>query len=146
MKFEVLNKLGVCVMSTEYESCVYDLEDLKSMAKAGYSFRVDGKQYSVPVQAKKAVETSCNGGTNGCNKGDKIKSKSTIDSSTSNTNNEVKHQSDVGKVKIRCVETGELFDKQSHAAKHYGIDPASVSDSIKTGRPRAGYTFEKVTL
>lgn len=46
--------------------------------------------------------------------------------------------------KVRCVDTGEVFDTQSAAAKHFKIDPAQVSDSIKTGRPRSGYTFEKV--
>lgn len=45
--------------------------------------------------------------------------------------------------KIRCVETGELFDKQSLAAKALNIDPAQVSDSIKTGKKRSGYTFIK---
>lgn len=46
--------------------------------------------------------------------------------------------------KVRCIDTGEVFDSQSAAAKHFKIDPAQVSDSIKTGRPRSGYRFEKV--
>lgn len=46
--------------------------------------------------------------------------------------------------RVRCIDTGEVFDTQSAAAKHFNIDPAQVSDSIKTGRPRSGYTFEKV--
>lgn len=45
---------------------------------------------------------------------------------------------------IRCKDTGESFKTQSEAAKHFNIDPAQVSDSIKTGRPRSGYTFERV--
>ena len=45
---------------------------------------------------------------------------------------------------IQCVETGEEFKTQSEAARKYNIDPAQVSDSIKTGRPRSGYTFKKV--
>lgn len=48
------------------------------------------------------------------------------------------------KVKIQCEETGEVFDNQSQAAKYFHIDPAQVSDSIRTGRPRSGYTFVKV--
>ena len=47
-------------------------------------------------------------------------------------------------MKVRCIDTGEIFSKQSEAAKKYGIDPAAVSDSLKTGRKRAGYTFEWV--
>lgn len=50
------------------------------------------------------------------------------------------------KVMIRCVETGKLYNKQSHAARDLGIDPSAVSDSIKTGRKRKGYTFEKVLV
>lgn len=49
------------------------------------------------------------------------------------------------KTYIRCIETGELFSKQSEAAKHLNIDPAQVSDSIKTGKKRSGYTFERIT-
>lgn len=45
---------------------------------------------------------------------------------------------------VLCVETGKVYNKQSEAAKDLGIDPAQVSDSIKTGRPRSGYTFKKV--
>lgn len=47
---------------------------------------------------------------------------------------------------IRCLETGETFHKQSEAAKAMNIDPAQVSDSIKTGKKRSGYTFEKVMI
>lgn len=46
---------------------------------------------------------------------------------------------------ILCVTTGDRFNTQSEAAKRYSIDPAQVSDSIKTGRPRSGYIFTKVT-
>lgn len=46
---------------------------------------------------------------------------------------------------IRCIETGEVFSKQSEAAKHLNIDPAQVSDSLKTGKKRSGYTFERIT-
>ena len=45
---------------------------------------------------------------------------------------------------VRCVETGALFVKQIDAARTYGIDPAVVSDSIRTGKTYKGYTFEKV--
>ncbi|WP_301003131.1 hypothetical protein [uncultured Duncaniella sp.] len=45
---------------------------------------------------------------------------------------------------VRCTDTNEVFMNQSVAAKYFGIDPAQVSDSIKTGRKRSGHTFEKV--
>lgn len=50
------------------------------------------------------------------------------------------------KYKIRCEDTGEVFDKQSEAAKHYNIDPAAVSDSLKTGKRRSGYIFTKIEV
>lgn len=66
---------------------------------------------------------------------------STSESTTSKANIKV-----AGKLsrQVRCIDTGEVFDNQSAAAKHFKIDPAQVSDSIKTGRPRSGYRFEKV--
>ena len=45
---------------------------------------------------------------------------------------------------IQCVETGEIFTKQADAAKTYGLDPAMVSYSIKTGKSHKGYTFVKI--
>lgn len=45
---------------------------------------------------------------------------------------------------IKCLEDGKVFKNQSAAARYYDIDPAQVSDSIKTGRKRSGYTFGKV--
>lgn len=46
--------------------------------------------------------------------------------------------------KIRCIETGVIYDSQAQAARELGIDPTYVSDSIKTGKRRLGYSFEKV--
>ena len=43
MLFEVVNQLGNTVMSTQWETCVYDQDDLTSLHKAGYRFKVDGK-------------------------------------------------------------------------------------------------------
>ena len=48
------------------------------------------------------------------------------------------------KTRIQCVETGETFDTQAQAAKYFHIDPAQISDSIKTGKVRSGYTFVKI--
>lgn len=48
-----------------------------------------------------------------------------------------------GKPRILCVTTGKVYVNQSAAARDLGIDPAQVSDSIKTGRIRSGYLFTK---
>lgn len=45
---------------------------------------------------------------------------------------------------IRCINNGKVYKNQAEAARDLHIDPAQVSDSIKTGRPRSGYTFERV--
>lgn len=52
MKFEVVNDRGRTVMSCTTASCVPDDEQLSSMAKAGYKFKIDGKT----VNAKKVKE------------------------------------------------------------------------------------------
>lgn len=48
-----------------------------------------------------------------------------------------------GKPYILCVTTGKTYVNQSAAARDLGIDPAQVSDSIKTGKIRSGYLFKK---
>ena len=109
MKFEVIGPDGVGKMSTRYVSCVPDSDTLKSMADAGYTFRLNNKRIKLS-----AIHT------------------------------------EIAKLPIMhgvfCIETEEVFDTQSQAAKHLGIDPAAVSDSIKTGKVRAGYTFKKIEV
>lgn len=54
MLFEV-RQHGMAVMGTNYPSCVYDLDTLKSMQKAGCTFRVNGKTCTAK-DVGKAVE------------------------------------------------------------------------------------------
>ena len=44
MKFEVINSNSSTLMQTETWVCIPDEETLKSMSKAGYKFKLDGKQ------------------------------------------------------------------------------------------------------
>lgn len=118
MKFEVLRSSdNSMVMQTTSRECI-DVNEIDVLASAGYKFRVDGK----------------------------IVSKQTAKMYASAEPTEavvLKEESTEDKVRIvRCVTTGETFKNQSLAAKAYSIDPAQVSDSIKTGRPRSGYVFE----
>lgn len=46
-RFEVLNEKGVAVMGTNSPSCIPDDNQLSSMSKAGYKFKIDGKSASV---------------------------------------------------------------------------------------------------
>ena len=115
MLFEVFAKDGTGRFQTSSESCIpYD--NLDSMNKAGFKFKLDGKRISVKDLKSRR-------------KGSATKSKS----------------SDEVYI-IRCVETNKTYNKQSDAARDLGIDPAQVSDSIKTGRKRSGYTFVKELL
>ena len=107
------------MMSTETISCI-PFEYLDAMSKGGYYFKLNGKR--IPLKDVKNMNPN-------------------ISSSTSNY---LKADNNVKPKGIRCIDTGEIFKTQSEAARHYNIDPAQVSDSIKTGRPRSGYTFEKV--
>lgn len=43
MKFEVINPFGKVVYNTEYEERVPDKEQIDSMLKAGYKFKLNGK-------------------------------------------------------------------------------------------------------
>ena len=43
MKFEVINPFGKIVMHTEYEECIPDKKQVEQMLKAGYKFKLNGK-------------------------------------------------------------------------------------------------------
>lgn len=43
MKFEVINPFGKVVNNTEYEECIPNKEQIESMLKAGYKFKLNGK-------------------------------------------------------------------------------------------------------
>lgn len=115
MLFEVFAKDGTGRFQTSSESCIpYD--NLDSMNKAGFKFKLDGKRITVKDIKERRKKVSSRSAD-----GDSV-------------------------YVIRCIETGKTYNKQSDAARDLGIDPAQVSDSIKTGRKRSGYTFTKELL
>lgn len=121
MLFQVFNAAGSCVMCTEQASCVpYD--KLEAMHRAGHKFKVDGKLVST-LNVLDAVNMS-------------VSSNCLNTATYRDKNNYTKY--------VRCIDTGKVYRTQSEAARDLGIDPAQVSDSIKTGRPRSGYRFERV--
>ena len=123
MKFEVVRSSDDhTMMSTEYKSCIL-YEYVDSMSQSGYYFRLDGKKIS--AKSVKLLQK------------DESEAKLSIDTNKPSETNSRSNS-------IRCVDTGEIFKNQAEAARHFNIDPAQVSDSIKTGRPRSGHTFEKV--
>lgn len=51
MRFEIVNDEGTVVIYTDYKSCIPSGDQLSSMMKIGFKFRVDGK-----IVSKKRVE------------------------------------------------------------------------------------------
>lgn len=117
MLFTVIGPDGHPKMGTDYRECIYDIEQLESMASAGCKFKWNDKVVSLTNLKKELGSNS-----------------ETVKSTVQNESF------------IVCLETGDKFNKQSEAAKALGIDPAAVSDSLKTGRKRAGYTFTRVEV
>lgn len=117
MLFTVIGPDGHPKMGTDYRECIYDIEQLESMASAGCKFKWNDKVVSLTNLKKELGSNS--------------------ETVKSNVQNESF---------IVCLETGDKFNKQSEAAKALGIDPAAVSDSLKTGRKRSGYTFTRVEV
>lgn len=91
-------------------------EHLDSMTRAGYIFRLDNKKVS---KHQLMTITSIS-----------PKSQGRISS----------------RFVIKCIETSKEYATQADAARDMNIDPAQVSDSIKTGRKRSGYTFVKEVI
>lgn len=190
MLFEVVNRLGKVVMHTQYETCVYDTDDLTSLHKAGYRFKVDGKFVnlgkvlstvkesaansepieptpSVPEKAE-VVEEAVAANSNALGDTTEVQVENSVEEVEAlipdesvveevepvmdevqeppTTKPVAPKPSNGKKFVIRCKETGQTWEKQSWAAKELGIDAAQVSDSIKTGKTRSGYTFEKIEV
>ncbi len=190
MLFEVVNRLGNTVMQTQYETCVYDTDDLTSLHKAGYRFKVDGKFVNLgkvlstvkesaantepieptsPVPEKAEVEEVVAPNSNTVGAVEEVQVENSVKAVETPITDEAVTEvvepampetpktSDIPKSSatkpsagkkfvIRCKETGQTWEKQSWAAKELGIDAAQVSDSIKTGKTRSGYTFEKIEV
>lgn len=117
--FEVYKPNDIGGMITESPECI-PYEDLDKMYQAGYRFKLNGRAVS-KNDIKNRVNALLRTGTN-------------VSSNSHKVSN----------CFILCVDNGVEYPTQSAAAKDLGIDPAQVSDSIKTGRPRSGYTFKKV--
>lgn len=47
-------------------------------------------------------------------------------------------------VSVRCVETGQVFEKMADADRWLGCPAGKVSGAVKSGQRVRGYTFEKV--
>lgn len=126
MKFEVIRIADNRVMFSYIGDDVpYDKNTIDIMSTSGYKFKIDGN-----VVSKGAVLSL-------------ISSTSSRQAALAIAPMLTKPATDTSK-KVRCIETNTTYESQSAAARALGIDPAQVSDSIKTGRKRSGYTFERI--
>ena len=56
----------------------------------------------------------------------------------------VRNSVEVRRIKVRCIETGQVFDSLASAGAYFGICPESVRNSEKFNRAVKGYSFELV--
>lgn len=126
MKFEVRDGTRT-MFQTEDVGFIPDIEYLESMHEVGLKFYIDNKLSSV-VSVDSARNKEAEVRNERVSKSDKPISLFAIKSNRM----------------VHCIETDQYFNKQSEAAKTLGIDPAAVSDSLKTHRKRSGFTFEWV--
>lgn len=133
MKFTVVGPDGKSKMVTWDEVCIPCREQLEDMAKAGYKFYLNKDAVKPEDVSKYYLDKTPKGelySVSRASRSDKVEKVASSSKPKSRS--------------VKCVETGEVFPTQSAAAKHFGIDPAVVSDSIKLGKKRSGYTFERV--
>lgn len=48
------------------------------------------------------------------------------------------------KVKVQCVETGEIYDSICKAAFENDLEPQDIRWCLKTGKKKMGRTFRKI--
>ena len=159
MLLQIFTTDGNCVCTTEFETCSYDLDTLRSMSKAGYTFRIDGKRVSFGNISQKVTASSRANApkeTQSVTASESLKDippavveTAELESNLETAAVEVEiappaESATINRRAVRCVETGSVWASQSAAAKELGIDPSYISAAIKSGQPYKGMTFEKV--
>ena len=141
MLYEVINQDGKVMAGTTYKSCIYPMDLMIRMNDNGWRFRIDGKlvpKTNFKSSMEQAIANAvCEHGTE--YDPDEHKEAAAQPASVTKSAQRTRRGG-----KVRCIDNGKIYNSQSEAAKDLKIDPAQVSDSIKTGRPRSGYTFERV--
>lgn len=161
------------MLRTEYESCIpYD--DLESLDRAGYKFKLDGKAVSYKFMMNRRNLTVTTGGSadplglmNPSVESEEVKHSNETESPSEpvvivHTDNatlnelqgtlpeETTVDESIDKPRsrkskpVKCLETGMIYNNQAEAAKALNINPAYVSMSISSGKPAKGYTFIRV--
>ena len=173
MLFRVIGQDGSVKAGTDYSQCIYSNDTLVSMDRCGYKFELYGKRIRIrmlldelaklrslpqPMHNKPyseiaaAAETTLETISENSPKANDVSASDDVDDKSAEHHSvaatqplesaEIKPEKKL--TRILCVDTGKIYNKQSEAAKDLGIDPAAVSDSLKSGKRRAGYIFERV--
>lgn len=164
MTLEIYDQNLQKVQTAEWEMSTWDWDRIVFMSHAGYSFKLDGKWIKIGDRIDNTVICESQPDTKQIkdmtvgelqevakNAVDKVfdENPDLVDKMFNAVKDKVlsNQKESVNpnlKPMIECIETGKLYAKQSHAARDLGIDPAYVSDSIKTGKQHKGYSFRKV--
>ena len=142
MLFKVIGPDGQTKLGTEFVQCIYSEDVLLSMSRCGYKFELNGKRATAKAVSDYVKENMCSSEIEENSEEKEDSANNDVVSDTQEKKPKPETSKKVGK--IRCVDNGKVYNKQSEAARDLGIDPAAVSDSLKTGRKRAGYLFERV--
>ena len=142
MLFKVIGPDGQTKLGTEFVQCIYPEDVLLSMSRCGYKFELNGKRATAKAVSDYVKEHMCSSEIEENSEEKEDSANNDVVSDTQEKKPKPETSKKVGR--IRCVDNGKVYNKQSEAARDLGIDPAAVSDSLKTGRKRAGYLFERV--
>lgn len=137
MLFVTYRKLdNQAVMNTDYPSCI-PFDALDSQEAAGYCFKVNGKKMTAKqvksfFKDTRDVQVTAN--------------IFVTDADVENVrDDDVKKEATKRKVrKIRCLNTGKIYNNMTACAKDLGMDPAAISYAMQKNKPYKGYSFEFV--
>lgn len=119
MEFEHIGPDGQCKCVDVHISCI-NIENCIDQAANGYKFKLDGKRIEL-AQVKQLVGY------------------------TREPANPPASEPTTRKIRsIFCLNNGKLYKNMSEAGKDLGLDPATISYSLKVGRPMKGYEFKFV--
>lgn len=163
MIFQVVGIDKRVKMSTKFVSCIPDDDTLKSMQEAGYSFRLDGKQYRIkdrallkqykdppiPENKEPKYEIVKHTPMNLLPKIDIPATKAPQEVVPRTLKEKALEAVRVAHISLNtrtiyCVEIDKAFSTQQYAAKECGLYDDYMKGAIKIGVTYKGNTFLKV--
>lgn len=135
MLFVTYRKLdNQAVMKTDYPSCI-PFDALDNQEAAGYCFKVNGKKMNAKqvksfFKDTRDIQVTANIFVNDAD----VENVKADDAKKETTKRKVR--------KIRCVNTGKIYNNMTACAKDLGMDPAAISYAMQKNKPAKGYSFE----